>query len=765
MSRISRLILAFVGLLCSVVVLPIAGHGQETGVPAGGGPANPDSIILRLARAALDEGRYWRATELLAPVVDVESRRTPEAVLLAARAAGGWHGWTHLQGILASQVWSDSASEGEAHALLAQAYLNTGNDTLAAYFARSALIRAISREDSSTRLVTLASALGRIGDASGAAQAYMSAAALNPVVGDWLRLRAAEWMADSAARAQALATVTLPHAASRAELADVRARENTGDTTGAIAGHMRMGGVAAALSLRRAVAATPEDTASLRADALAALAGVRGATVRSIVDVLDSVSSVLSPAEHLFVARALGSMGGERTVRSFETALNAGMGSSADRFLYGTMLQRLGRNEQAIAQFASVKEPAALAAAAAYQRARTMLRTAAPEDWRAALRAVVRDYPEDSSSATALFLLADLATDEGRDSDARDAFLASARRFPSGPRAPASLFNAAMIAYVQGDFSTAAEEFAALRSGFPQSSEVTAATYWRGRSLASLGDTTAIAASCGRIRTADSLSYYAGLCAERGHLAFRLTAPAKADSFVVVPGLDSAAQRIVELRRLGLEDELVLELERIRAVAGPDAEATLAAANLARELGYGARAISLAQLAQSRGASRDARLFRLLYPNAYSGLVGAEAEPHGMDADLLAGLIRQESLFNPAATSPAGARGLMQIMPAVGSTLARELAFPVWDPALLWQPDVSARLGVQHFADLLGTQQHPFHVLAAYNAGANRVERWLTKQGMADPEVFVERIPFVETRDYVRIVWRNRAIYQALYRR
>jgi soluble lytic murein transglycosylase len=146
-------------------------------------------------------------------------------------------------------------------------------------------------------------------------------------------------------------------------------------------------------------------------------------------------------------------------------------------------------------------------------------------------------------------------------------------------------------------------------------------------------------------------------------------------------------------------------------------------------------------------------------------MVSVEAAQYDLDINLLAGLIRQESLFNPAATSPAGARGLMQVMPAVGGDLARSFGFQLWDPVLLWQPDVNARLGVKHFADLVNSQAHIFHVLAAYNAGSNRVDRWLIKHGASDPEVFVERIPFVETRDYVRIVARNSQMYGALYPR
>ena len=129
----------------------------------------------------------------------------------------------------------------------------------------------------------------------------------------------------------------------------------------------------------------------------------------------------------------------------------------------------------------------------------------------------------------------------------------------------------------------------------------------------------------------------------------------------------------------------------------------------------------------------------------------------------MAALIRQESIFNPVATSPAGARGLMQIMPAVGRLLARSAAFPLWDPVLLYQPDVNLELGTRHLAELVRRYPQAVRSLAAYNAGAPRVELWAAKVGMADEELFAERIPYRETRDYVRIIQRNEDMYRALY--
>jgi soluble lytic murein transglycosylase len=82
---------------------------------------------------------------------------------------------------------------------------------------------------------------------------------------------------------------------------------------------------------------------------------------------------------------------------------------------------------------------------------------------------------------------------------------------------------------------------------------------------------------------------------------------------------------------------------------------------------------------------------------------------------------------------------------------------------LLWQPDVSISIGTVHLRDLVARYTDQTRILAAYNAGISRVDRWNDKLGVEDPEVFAERIPFVETRDYVRIIQRSRDLYRVLY--
>jgi soluble lytic murein transglycosylase len=235
------------------------------------------------------------------------------------------------------------------------------------------------------------------------------------------------------------------------------------------------------------------------------------------------------------------------------------------------------------------------------------------------------------------------------------------------------------------------------------------------------------------------------------------------DSFVPFPAVDSGIARAALLERLGLVREAGWEYDRLARDADESVERLLTTANGFRSRDLGAQAIRLARRALVKGAPADARLYRLLYPVLHTDALVAEASAQGLDPSFVAALVRQESMFNPQATSSVGARGLMQVMPDLGRSLARTLAFPEWDPVLLWQPDVSLELGTVHLADLMKQLPDPVRVLAAYNAGLSRVARWQLKARAEDPEVFAERIPFIETRDYVRIIQRNQDIYRQLY--
>ncbi len=154
------------------------------------------------------------------------------------------------------------------------------------------------------------------------------------------------------------------------------------------------------------------------------------------------------------------------------------------------------------------------------------------------------------------------------------------------------------------------------------------------------------------------------------------------------------------------------------------------------------------------------------YPSAYSEYVKTEAGKYDLDPWLVKGLIRQESMYNARSLSPAGARGLMQIMPKTGKRLFDRIhPDQTFDRDFLFEPDINIRLGVRYLNNL--TRKHKgngVYILITYNAGPKVLNAWLKRfSSIKDKDVFVESIPYPETRGYVKHVFRNHGIYKILY--
>jgi soluble lytic murein transglycosylase len=262
--------------------------------------------------------------------------------------------------------------------------------------------------------------------------------------------------------------------------------------------------------------------------------------------------------------------------------------------------------------------------------------------------------------------------------------------------------------------------------------------------------------------SADPLSYYAMKSAQRLD-ATPWRPQATTDTATITGELRDAIARSELLDVLGMGTEEAFEYDAVVTGAGRSPDSLLRAAEALRRRGETSRAITLAQRALTASAPRDTRLFRLLYPVAFDDVIRAESRRRGVDPALVAALIHQESRFTPRAVSRAGALGLMQVLPNVGTALARQARVSPFERVLLFQPDVNIRLGTMHLDAMLDQYPHIEYALAAYNAGGSPVRRWRRKAGASDPELFIERIPYDETRDYVRILLRNRATYAMLY--
>jgi soluble lytic murein transglycosylase len=154
----------------------------------------------------------------------------------------------------------------------------------------------------------------------------------------------------------------------------------------------------------------------------------------------------------------------------------------------------------------------------------------------------------------------------------------------------------------------------------------------------------------------------------------------------------------------------------------------------------------------------------IAYPLAYREQVTGKASEFKIPENIIYSIMRAESNYLPTAVSPAGAVGLMQVMPATAAAIARPKE-GAGIRELLSRPEMNIDLGVKHLKHLLELYDGD-HVMAvaAYNAGAGNVNRWVKRLGRPPRDVFIENIPFAETRDYVKKVLAGVEIYKRLYR-
>ncbi len=232
---------------------------------------------------------------------------------------------------------------------------------------------------------------------------------------------------------------------------------------------------------------------------------------------------------------------------------------------------------------------------------------------------------------------------------------------------------------------------------------------------------------------------------------------------------DLRIERSRLLRAAGLSDLADAEL---RFAARTDAQPTLVAMEMAGAanddatpyLGVKAMKAFVPDYLNLPVPDAPREFWQYLFPMPYRPELVADAGAHNLDPNLVAGLIRQESEFNPDAVSPANADGLMQVRPGTGAEFARAAGIQRFTASMLFQPAVNLKIGTAIFRSMLDKNGGSMEqTLAAYNAGPNRLAQWITWGAYREPAEFVESIPFTETRDYVQGVLRNAEMYRRLY--
>ncbi len=226
-------------------------------------------------------------------------------------------------------------------------------------------------------------------------------------------------------------------------------------------------------------------------------------------------------------------------------------------------------------------------------------------------------------------------------------------------------------------------------------------------------------------------------------------------------------RRAMELFMLGLPKESTQELLQIKhAYAANDKMIGNLSFLFAKSGAYHEAvrmAAPLLQKWQARGElAMNSFLWPLAYPTGYLPII-REYATLPIDPYLVAGLIREESLYDPRALSRVGAMGLMQLMPETAEKVARRLGLSSAFREELFRPNLNIRLGTAYLGELL--QQFGgkiIYAVAAYNAGPHVVNRWIGQFGDRDPEEFVEFIPYRETRRYVKRVLTSYHVYRGV---
>ena len=375
-----------------------------------------------------------------------------------------------------------------------------------------------------------------------------------------------------------------------------------------------------------------------------------------------------------------------------------------------------------------------------------------------------------------------------------------ADEYPDNAQTSLALFLAGIVQYRRGDYHMALPIFQRSLLLSTQKEEQARAYLWVGKTQGQLGDETAKQAAWQQAQAIDPTGYYSERARDllTGHAPFeppsmysmdidldseradaaawiRVTFGLPADTNLEGLGPLAGDLRIVrgtEFWELGLYEEARAEFEDLREFVSASPENSFRLANYLLDLGLYRPAIFAArQVLTLAGLNEQAATLsappyfnHIRYGTYYADLIIPNAEEYGLDPLFLFSVVRQESLFEGFVRSNAGARGLMQIIPSTGASIAKSIGWPVaFDPEDLYRPYVSMRLGAKYMATNLKLLDGDLYAaLAAYNAGPGNASIWKELAG-DDQDLLLETIRFQETRDYIRYIYEIYTIYSNLY--
>jgi len=754
---------------------------SEHPLPGSGLPSIPGSETLEEAREELAAGRYWHAAEVLM-ALEGSGQLTPEGKLLLARARAGYRDWEGVRGVLEEADWIESSAPISGGLLLARALLSTG-DPEAAFGSYGRILPRLPAD--STPFPALAGAVTaavRSGKIASALEVLDERRVPDPVLTSalaWELSRELAEAGDTAGVRALRARVTTPTLRNAALDFPARAALAAGDSGRAESLFASLAAGAQGGTFSRYSAAVGDlalargDSAAARVRYREALLATRWGTGAARAAAGLVRLDALDDETDLRAARVLDRSGdGGGALKAYDryvaSARSRGLepepGARVERARLASTVP--SRVQEAVREFRALDEhpDARVGARALDVWAGLRRRQGQAENVRILRRWLVERYPDTDQAARVVFLRGDAAQDRRNWQLALARYDQVASMAPDRALAGRARMRRGQIQAQIGNPDEAIRTFEAYLTDFPQGRRWAEASFWAARLKLQQGDTAGAAALVERVREAEPYSYYAAESARLMGDEYVVAAP-PAPVLEDVPWVGSALENLELMNAAELDAAAGIQLEAW--VNRADGEGPAAQYPLAEGLiqgGWSIEGINRGWAMVREGEPWTARLVRILYPFPRREMVIREAEEYGLDPFLVAALIRQESAWDRDIVSSAGAVGLMQVMPATGRQIARAVGPEGFTPASLETAEVNLHLGARFLRDMLDRfgPELPL-VLSAYNAGPTRANRWSRFPEARDPLVLTERIPFTETRGYVKKVTRNLAIYRALY--
>lgn len=392
---------------------------------------------------------------------------------------------------------------------------------------------------------------------------------------------------------------------------------------------------------------------------------------------------------------------------------------------------------------------------AAYMAARAVEKSGRDEEAFAAYSGVATNFPDSAEADDALLDAAFIRKFQYRPKDTAQVLEKLLASYPTTKLKQRVTWESGWANYLAGNFALASEQFNKVIASEEYREK---GLFWQSRAASANGDTATAKESLALLGKEFPFGFYA--FQSRNTVECDEAVPLLKESLAENLPLPEGFERVKGLISLGLTDDASLELSagKKKLYKG---KGDAALARLYLELDNYNGAMSLYSSSMLKRSSDSSMAWAFLYPKAFGDLVVRYSEAAGVDPSLAYAVMRAESSFTPVATSPVGARGLMQLMP---QTAAMVLHVKKIEPERLYDPELNIRLGTKHLRELIdkfGGNQTA--VIASYNAGAHNVNRWLKTYANLKGEEFIESIPFSETRDYVKKVLAVQAIYKRLY--